>query len=260
VTFLLSVSGFDREDVTDYRGAGSSRVDDVSSPAVACAASSLLGGVLDGALPLVEVARTRLGVHYETGRADVPVLCVCTPDAVRLPASVVTPVLPTGPVAVRARRLVSGPTTWRVGRWWTPPRPQGLTPPDVVPDLPEGAWPVEEIRPDALLGLGPGLTPAGDDVLAAHATGDLRGPRWRAQTLEALGTRTTTAVSRGLLRHAADGWATPQLADFVTAACRGDAASETRRLLAVGHSSGAALAGGAWHVLATRPPAYRGAA
>jgi hypothetical protein len=63
-----------------------------------------------------------------------------------------------------------------------------------------------------------------------------------------------------MLHHAADGWATPELAAFVTAACRGDAGRETERLLAVGHSSGAALASGAWHVLSTRPSEHRGAA
>ena len=38
--------------------------------------------------------------------------------------------------------------------------------------------------------------------------------------------------------HAADGYATPQLAGFVTAVCTGrDVGTATQRLLAVGHSS-----------------------
>ena len=68
----------------------------MSSRVVPAAASCLLAGLLDEGADLVEVARTRVSVHYETGRADVPVLCVCTPDAVRLPGSVVTPVVPSG--------------------------------------------------------------------------------------------------------------------------------------------------------------------
>ena len=83
------------------------------------------------------------------------------------------------------------------------------------------------LRPELLVGAGPGLTPAGDDVLAgalvaAHATGDPRLEALRAGTRAALRTRGTTAVSRGLLTHALDGWATPELAAFVTAVCGGD--------------------------------------
>jgi hypothetical protein len=56
------------------------------SPRVSPAAASVLvAGLLDEDTRLVEVARTRLSVHYETGRDDVPVLCLCNPDAVRLP-------------------------------------------------------------------------------------------------------------------------------------------------------------------------------
>jgi predicted alpha/beta hydrolase family esterase len=56
-----------------------------------------------------------------------------------------------------------------------------------------------------------------------------------------------------------DGWAVPQLADFVEAVCRGGEVEAARtRLLAVGHSSGESLAAGALHVLA--PSQLRGAA
>jgi Protein of unknown function (DUF2877) len=213
-------------------------------------ASSLVAGVLDGGdaadgVRLVEVVRTRVSVHYETGRCDVPVLCVCTPDAVRLPASVVVPVLPA---------LRSGATSgWRVVRWWRPPRPRGLTPPAVVPRSA-----LDGIRPDDLVGRGPGLTPSGDDVLAgalvaAHAVDHPALPEWIERTRRTLGTRSTTAVSRGLLQHALEGWAVPQLADYLEAVCGGSAGQQVARarLLAVGHSSGAALAAGADHALAT---------
>jgi hypothetical protein len=232
----------------------------VVSRAVPAAASSLLAAMLDESARrrtfLTEVARTGAAVHYETGRLDAPVLCVCVPSAVRLPNSLVTTVLPTGPVAVDRGMLVTGDDTWRVRRWWTPPRPRGLSVRGAV-SLP-ALRVAPEVRPADLVGAGPGLTPFGDDVLAgalvaACATDDPRLAGWRKATESALRTRTTTAVSRGLLTHALDGWATPELADFVTAVCRGTVGRTVERLLAVGHSSGAALAAGALHVL-TSPP------
>jgi hypothetical protein len=110
------------------------------------------------------------------------------------------------------------------------------------------------LRPDLLVGAGPGLTPTGDDVLAgalvaAHATGDGRLATLRSDTRAALRTRGTTAVSRGLLAHALDGYATVEVAEFVIATCAGDVDDAAARLLRVGHSSGAALAAGALHVL-----------
>lgn len=227
---------------------------------VPAAASSLLARLLDGpahrATPLVEAARTRAAVHYDTGRDDVPVLCVCLPSAVRLPNALVAWELPTGPVTIEDGALVAGQATWAVRRWWTPPRPRGLVAP-APPSLPDVTVPAE-IRPDGLVGAGPGLTPAGDDVLAgalvaAHATADPRLSGWRTAVRQALRTRTTTAVSRGLLTHALDGWATPELADFITAVCRGTVGQTADRLLAVGHSSGAALAAGVMHVFAFPP-------
>jgi hypothetical protein len=234
----------------------------VISPATPAAASALLAGLLDAGGPLVEVARTRLSVHYETGRADVPVLCVCTPHAVRLPSSVVTPVVPDGPLVVRDGGLAGADLVWQVTRWWQPPRPCGLTPPAGPVSVP-GVDVPPRLDPLALVGAGDGLTPAGDDVLAgalvaASATGHPRLEEWRAATRAALARRSTTAVSRGLLTHALDGWATPELADFVVAVCRRHDAGATGRLLAVGHSSGTALAAGVLHVLGGE--ALRGAA
>lgn len=227
---------------------------------VPAAASSLLAALLDGSdrrrTPLVEVARTRAAVHYDTGRDDVPVLCVCLPSAVRLPNAMVAGALPTGRAAIEDGALVGAHAAWTVRRWWTPPRPQGLVA-STPPSLPGVIVPAE-IRPDLLVGAGPGLTPAGDDVLAgalvaAHATADPRLAGWQEAVRLALRTRDTTAVSRGLLTHALDGWAIPELADFITAVCRGTVGESADRLLAVGHSSGAALAAGAMHVFAFPP-------
>lgn len=240
------------------------RVGQVSTRTVPAAASGLLAGLLGSDAALVEVARTRLSVHYETGRPDVPVLCVCTPDAVRLPNAVLTPILPSGPLVVRAGSLVSRDATWTVTRWWQPPRPRGLAPPPSAVTLP-GVDVPGVLRPHDLVGAGPGLTPSGDDLLAgllvaAHATGHSRLAGWQQATRDALAVRRTTAVSRGLLHHALDGWATPELAAFLVAVCGGDPARAATRLLAVGHSSGAALAAGALHVLNSTPPALGGAA
>jgi hypothetical protein len=168
--------------------------------------------------------------------------------------------------------LERGGTTWRVGRWWTPPQPTGLAPPRPVavewadrvagdPAVPAG---YDALAPAALVGAGPGLTPSGDDLLAAalvtaHATADPRLPRWRRSTRAALATRRTTAVSRALLHHALDGYACPELAGALVALCtEADPGPAVGRLLAVGHSSGAALLSGVLHVLATRT--LRGAA
>jgi hypothetical protein len=203
----------------------------------AAAASILLAALLDEGGDPVEVARTRLSVHYETGRADVPVLCVGLPSAVRLPNMLVSPVLATAPLRVGAGALRAGDESWRVGRWWQPPRPHA---PAARPRL--GC----DLDPPALVGRGPGLTPAGDDVLAGALVAGraVRHPRlatWRSATRDVLRARRTTAVSRGLLHHALDGWATPELAAYVEQPGPGPART---RLLAVGHSSGAALADG----------------
>lgn len=250
------------------------------SRVVPCAASSLLAGLFEDSLrapvELVEVARTRAAVHYDTGRDDVPVLCIATGAAVALPGSLVVCDLPADPVTVSDRRLRGGTTTWRVTRWWQPPRPVRLTPPDptgprrLASALPPAGVPRPTrdgaLDPERLVGAGPGLTPSGDDLLAgalvtAHATGDPRLATWREETRAALRTRRTTAVSRGLLHHALDGYATEELAGLLVAVCRpGDPGPPLRRLLRVGHLSGAALAAGALHALSTHPAAGRSAA
>jgi hypothetical protein len=215
------------------------------------AASTLLADLLtQPGLRLTEAARTRTSVHYDTGRADVPVLCVATPDAVLLPHTFVTAALPAAPVLVGA--------TWRVTRWWHPPRPVGLTAPPAARVAALARTSYDVLVPAELLGRGAGLTPEGDDVLAAalvtaHATADPRLAAWRAATRAALATRRTTAVSRGMLHHALDGYATPQLADLLVALCRGsDVDGPLARLRALGHSSGDALVDGVVHTLTTR--------
>jgi len=217
-----------------------------------CAASTLLADLLDGPTrSLVEVARTRVSVHYETGDAAVPVLCVATRDAVRLPHSVLTEVLPIGAFRID------------VTRWWSPDRPMALSVPAAGRWVAWGGTEYDGLDPHALVGRGEGLTPAGDDVLAGalvagHATGHPLLPAWRRATRAALATRRTTAVSVGMLHSALAGWAAPELAGALTALCGdGDARPAVDRLLAVGHSSGRHLLDGVLHVLASHPDQRR---
>ncbi len=231
---------------------------------IPCAASTLVSGLLTPSLlhHLVEVARTSVSVHFETGQEDVPVLCVCTPGAVRLPASIVTSVLPTSPTVAHGG-LREQARRWTVTRWWRPPRPRGLAAPSTLPHVP-GVEVPEDVVPWRLVGNGPGLTPYGDDVLAgalvaAHAVGHPRLPWWQAGTSAALAAGRTTAVSTALLRHAVDGWATSELAAFVTGVCRGRTDDSIEPLLAVGHTSGAGLAAGALHALGTAQALRRAA-
>jgi Protein of unknown function (DUF2877) len=228
-----------------------------------CAASTLVAEVLGARDRWVEAVRTSLSVHYETGHAVVPVVCVGLPAAVRLPYGVVVPRLPPGPPAR------SGPPDLAVTRWWTPPRPSGLVPPAASRWWRWARWLTEHdhvLDPHALVGNGDGLTPAGDDVLAGalvagHAVDHPDLDRLRRATRSALADGRTTAVSTGMLHAALGGWSSPQLADAVTDLCgAADPAPAVDRLLAVGHSSGRHLLDGVLRVLSTHPLSSRGAA
>jgi Protein of unknown function (DUF2877) len=114
-----------------------------------------------------------------------------------------------------------------------------------------------------LLGRGPGLTPAGDDLLAGYLVGA------HAFGLEAHGIRdavarlapgATTALSAALLWHAGRGECIDEVAAFAGAlAGRGEPRRAVERLLAVGHTSGAALAHGVLVAAESSEPRVRGA-
>jgi hypothetical protein len=103
-----------------------------------------------------------------------------------------------------------------------------------------------------LLGLGPGLTPSGDDALAGFLVGawsfGLAADRLRTVVLEAAPTG-TTELSAALLRCASRGESIPQVSALVWALSEradhhrlvDDALGELGR---IGHTSGAALAAG----------------
>jgi hypothetical protein len=120
-----------------------------------------------------------------------------------------------------------------------------------------------------LLGLGPGLTPSGDDLLigclaSLRLLGEAIGDGTAGSLVDVAAARLliaararTTALSVSLLRHACAGRVIEPVAGLLLAvAGPGDPTAGTRGLLEVGHSSGRALAAG---VLLGGRAAVRGA-
>jgi Protein of unknown function (DUF2877) len=188
-------------------------------------------------------------------------------------------------------RLDVGPLALDVVRWWSPRRPRTLSwsntsiwyddarldvvsrllpalPADLEDRLASLTRVLETNRSadlqdavTALLGLGAGLTPQGDDVLAGLLVGLAAASRARplahrlGAVVTGLATSRTTTLSAALLRDAADGFAVPALVDLVDGMHEVEPSHRTTgqrtladvvlRLLAVGHTSGAALAHGA---------------
>jgi hypothetical protein len=192
-------------------------------------------------------------------------------------------------------RLDVGPLALDVVRWWSPRRPRTIPssntstgtstghddarldavlrllpalPADLEDRLASLTQALETSRPTdlqnavtALVGLGAGLTPQGDDVLAGLLVGLAAASRTRplahrlGAVVTGLATSRTTTLSAALLRDAADGFAMPALVDLVDGLHEVEPSLRTTgqrtladvvvRLLAVGHTSGAALAHGA---------------
>jgi hypothetical protein len=134
-----------------------------------------------------------------------------------------------------------------VVRWWAPHKPRHAAPPGDV-TAPSPGWDAFVL---GLLGRGPGLTPAGDDLLAGLLLGLAGSPELRDPLAAAVARHAaarTTWLSAELLRHAAAGYGVPAAVAVADAmAGHGPADALTRALpalLAVGHTSGAALARG----------------
>ena len=119
-----------------------------------------------------------------------------------------------------------------------------------------GGRPVTAATVPELIGRGPGLTPAGDDLVCGYLTGcrlfDLDAPALTAATLRLLDQGATTSLSAALLRHACLGESLPELTNLARAMCaRRRAAAHPgllraalRAVTGIGHSSGPALAAG----------------
>jgi hypothetical protein len=257
----------------------------MSRPLAVAASAAVELALVGPRRPAVVIAATSQAVYLRVDDAAATLLCLARPEAVRVPCALVVeakaalPDVAEGTMAeVGATVLTTAGRTFRVGRWWRPPRPRGLgaVPParlaravgwltgqvadpldragrDAVADL-VGALDAGEAPGPAvgrLLGRGPGLTPTGDDVLAGAlvcltALGAPAAAILGSAVLAAA-PDATTAVSAGLLRHAARGECVPQLADLLAAVAAGPdpAGSDLPRaagaLLAVGHCSGAGL-------------------
>jgi hypothetical protein len=251
---------------------------EVGVPQYPVAAAISLAGVLSGPRRSVAVATvTDQATYVDTGRPDCPAICLTTPGAVRVPCALilgdgaVPPDLRIGDAGlVGGGELVLGDAAYRPVRWWRPARPAAVAvavPAGRLPPLDAGtraavAWLTRSLADaaplagpvTALLGRGPGLTPVGDDILAASlvallATGSPAAPRLAAEILRRAPHR-TTFVSAALLWHAARGECVPELAAFIAGA-----PGATEELLRVGHTSGAGLAHGVCAVQPTRPAA-----
>ncbi|SEG32617.1 Protein of unknown function [Nonomuraea solani] len=228
------------------------------------------------------------GVYLEV-RTDLEpsVIAVITGEATRLPNSVLLagplPHVTVGDDASVGDRVIDlGPLSVSVRRWWDPAPPLGGFDPARLADVtdpligspPPGlagngavdllasscakGWLLGAVTAaEQLVGLGPGLTPSGDDVLAGllvtlrhlgAAAGAERAvwlADWLAATVTFDARTRTTPISATLLHCAARGEASPE----VTAVLRGLAGRQAlepalRRLYRLGHTSGADLAQG----------------
>jgi hypothetical protein len=183
------------------------------------------------------------------------VVALLDPDAVQLPIGIVLPPAAADlvPVSVAGSPVSQGEITigwgaislaevrWPVLRWWNPgipalPRPtrsiaaDGVAVESVADEVPDdlaaGVAALTAGDPEAavrqLIGVGPGLVPAGDHVLVgALAALAAWAPDAPARTVlaravsDAVGG--TTKVSAALLQAAASGFAVPELVRFLTA-------------------------------------------
>jgi hypothetical protein len=216
------------------------------------------------------------------------VVAVVTQDAVRLPNAIVVSAgsaqRPFGHVGVRTAASVGqgyvslGSLIVRGTRWWDPrvrlddfdraraaanlraiegllaaaPRRPGIVVPRGLADAFRSRHlPAVLAHARGLVGLGPGLTPSGDDILSgALAAFRVLGTDGRfadalASAVTALAPGRTTALSATLLRLAADGQVSEEAARVLRAVPRADALEPAvRALLGLGHTSGADLAAG----------------
>jgi len=234
-------------------------------------ASTAVAGLLAGpARPAVVAGSTAVAAYLTI--ADEQVLALLAPGAVRLPIALCVPggsLPPAGSTAFVGDGLVRCATgMWRAARWWDPrPRVEpgrlarnGWRLLDAVLAEPPGAFGIPVLegliaaaavatgdRWNALVvvGRGPGLTPAGDDVVAGalaalHLAGRL--DRSAGTAIHARAATHTTSLSAALLRAAAEGQVVPQAARVLSALAADAPQAAVRdaaaRLFDVGSTSG----------------------
>lgn len=226
-----------------------------------------------------------------------PIALLCR-DAVRMPFGLVLATSSAelaldrlrGPVLAGASEVRIGQWSVRVSRLLSATAPVGLAPDpaaveyacgrlsrlhlavpdlaglDVMPRLPE-MNPLEFVHARRILGVGPGLTPSGDDFLAGLLVGawsfGLTADTLRAE-VRTHATSLTTEVSAALLRSACRGESIPELtALLLSLSGRATEVDDAfAALVKVGHTSGQALAAGVITAatIATRVTARRAAA
>jgi hypothetical protein len=215
------------------------------------AAPTVTAPILTGAPRPVRVALTTPhAIYLATDDADTPALCLADPIAVRVPCALVLggplPALDTAAGQVGQGVLTLGSHTFRVARWWRPPRPRRVT--AAARAALRSRVPATSTRldPETLIGRGPGLTPLGDDILAGALVtlAALDSPEFGplAGRVRAGAPGRTTFVSQALLHHATRGECIPELAALLTAT---DPEPALDTLLRVGGTSGTGLARGA---------------
>lgn len=250
--------------------------------------------------PLAFAVAGAHAVHLSTGDANVPLLSLVPADGVRLPGAVLVADGPPARDAVRqagGQDAAIGAGVIRVGqielvprRWWDGTRVRRCLEDDLGAGLAALAAAAVGVRPadaatraaterltsavtsrsiaprtvntavEAMIGLGPGLTPAGDDVLvgALLTWYALEPGRPEVVDVRALvaavvsrSTTQTTAVSAALLTHAIRGEGIPDVVALVHALAdpvRIRAAAH--EVVGIGHDSGSSMLRGV--LLATR--------
>jgi hypothetical protein len=218
------------------------------------AASVLTAPLIDGPvrrLQVIYASRYAWQLADEDGRVT---SCVMLPGSIRLPSGIALATTCAAPssVSVGDGAVVIAGQASRVSRWWRPARPRT--------DSLRARVAVSEVRELAretprLVGRGGGLTPYGDDVLcgalvACRAAGTPEAEHL-VDALRGLDLdRQTTATSAMLLRLAMDGWCIDQVAEYLHTLARGvDTSAARKRLVDVGHTSGAGLLAGIHRVI-----------
>jgi hypothetical protein len=261
----------------------------------AAASSSVRSALAGPARPATWLGATPAALYLQIA-GEPGVLALLAHDAVRLPCALVLPTtraeLPLVATVVAADNeplVGDGAVTWTgpagrvvvtAVREWAPARVRRGTVTASAREAVRAALPALDTlgvdsmllpllasQPAAavarLLGRGPGLTPAGDDVLAGFLVGARAFGHDAAEAraaVAALAPAHTTALSAALLWHAARGECIDELAAVVVALSRPSRSEGNPterglaghnvleqalgRLLAVGHTSGAALAAG----------------